>query len=155
MQLTEEVMENNRSLRVLMICSEWPTPEHPELGTFIARQAHFLRSAGIKVDVFAFRGSKSPISYIKARRQVQTRLRTKSYDVIHAQFGQSGLLVIPQSLPLVVTYRGSDLEGIVGSNGRYSFMSHILTRLSKVVALAADETIVVSESLGKRLPRKC
>jgi teichuronic acid biosynthesis glycosyltransferase TuaC len=143
------------TVHVLMITSEWPTPEHPELGPFIVRQADFLRSMGIKVDVFAFRGSKSPLNYIAARRQVRKKLRTNSYDLVHAQFGQSGLLIIPQPLPLVVTYRGSDLEGIIGRNGQRTLTGRVLKLLSKVVALAADEIIVVSESLGQRLPRRC
>jgi teichuronic acid biosynthesis glycosyltransferase TuaC len=40
--------------RVLMITSEWPTPEKPYQVPFIVRQVRFLRQAGVELDVFNF-----------------------------------------------------------------------------------------------------
>jgi teichuronic acid biosynthesis glycosyltransferase TuaC len=154
-QVTEEVRESDRALRVLMITREWPTPERPELATFVARQADFVRAAGATVDVFVFQGSQNPLNYVRAWRQLQKKLRESRYDLIHAQWGQSGLLALPKRFPLVVTFRGCDLEGIVGSDSKYTTAGRVLTRLSKMVALAADEIITVSDSLGKRLPQGC
>ena len=142
-------------IRVLMITSEWPTQARPDSAPFIVRQANFLRSAGVMVDVFAFRGSKNPFNYLRAWFQVRKQLRRNSYDVVHAQWGQSGLLAIPKHYALVVTYRGSDLEGIVDSKGHYTFAGSVLTLLSKAIALVADEIIVLSKSLGNRLPKGC
>ncbi len=45
-------------LRVLMVTSEWPTPELPGSASFVVRQINFLKQAGIDVEVFAFRGNK-------------------------------------------------------------------------------------------------
>jgi glycosyltransferase involved in cell wall biosynthesis len=142
-------------IRVLMITSEWPTEERPDYAPFIVRQANFLRSAGLRVDVFPFRGSKKPFNYLRAWFQIRKKLRRGSYDLVHAQWGQSGLLAIPKYCPLVVTFRGSDLEGIVDSKGQYTFAGNVLKFLSKAIALVADEIIVLSESLGSRLPKGC
>jgi len=144
----------NTSLRVLIVTSEWPTPEQPELAPFIVQQVKFLRLAGMEIDVFSFRGAKNPFKYMRAWLEVQRRLRRKRYDLVHAQFGQSGLLVFPKRIPLVVTFRGSDLEGIVGPKGHYTLQGYVLQLLSRMIASLADEIIVVSASLARRLPRR-
>ena len=61
-------------LCVLMITSEYPTLEHPYSGIFVARRAETLRRAGIQVEVFAFRGAKNPMNYLRAWWQVRARL---------------------------------------------------------------------------------
>jgi glycosyltransferase involved in cell wall biosynthesis len=53
----------------------------------------------------------------------------------------------------VVTFRGDDLEGIVGDDGRYLMAGRVLRRMSQVAALRADATIVVSRHLARHLPR--
>jgi teichuronic acid biosynthesis glycosyltransferase TuaC len=143
-----------RSLRILMLTSEWPTPERPEAVPFIVRSVEFLRRAGQDVDVFHFRGARRPSNYLHAWRELRRRLQDKQYDVLHAQWGQSGLPALPSPLPLVVTFRGSDLEGIVGSDGRYTRAGLILRLASQLPAHVADEVVVVSERLARYLPRR-
>lgn len=41
-----------------MITSEWPSEEHPSVGSFIKRQAEFLAKAGVNIDVYNFKGEK-------------------------------------------------------------------------------------------------
>jgi teichuronic acid biosynthesis glycosyltransferase TuaC len=142
----------DRPIRVLMVTSEWP--QHGgHTSHFIARQADFLRAAGVAVDVFAFRGSKSPLRYISAWFGLRRRLRRQAYDVVHAQFGQSALLALPKRHPLVVTFRGDDVLGIVGSDGRYTRAGRILQRLSRLMARRADAVIVVSSHMRQYLDR--
>jgi glycosyltransferase involved in cell wall biosynthesis len=139
-----------------MITSEWP--DHASWGgtaTFIARQVDFLRAAGVDVDVFRFRGQGKPLRYASAWLDVRRRLQQKRHDLIHAQFGQSGLLALPRSLPLVVTFRGDDLEGVLSdATGRLTPRGRLLPVLSRVVARRADATIVVSEHLKAFLHRR-
>jgi glycosyltransferase involved in cell wall biosynthesis len=142
------------SLRVLMVTSEWPTLANPISGRFIVRNAELLRDAGVDVEVFHFRGAKKPQNYLRAWRKVRAKLQEQPFDLLHAQFGQSGLLALPKSLPLIVTFRGSDLEGIVGPNGRYTLAGRLLRLVSKLVARVADEVITVSETLARHLPRR-
>jgi glycosyltransferase involved in cell wall biosynthesis len=140
-------------MRVFMITSEWPTPQAPMKAPFLVRQVEFLRRAGIEVEVFSFRGAKNPANYFRAWRRAQRCLTRRRFDLVHAQWGQSALLALPKRLPLVITFRGNDLEGIVGRNGRYTALGRIQAALSQQMVRYADEVIVVSESLGHRLPR--
>ena len=142
-------------LRVLMVTSEWPAPGTPSTTNFIKRQAEFLKRAGVHVDVFAFRGSKNPVNYVSAWTRVWPLLQPSRYDLVHAQFGQSGLLAFPKRLPLVVTYRGSDLLGIVGDgSGRHTMRGRVLQRASRFVGRRADAVIVVSAHMQAQLKTK-
>src|SRR6266480_3279512 len=133
-------------IRVLMITSDWPDlASWGGTATFISRQVDFLRAAGVDLDVFRFRGGGRPIRYATAWFDVWRRLRRERYDLVHAQFGQSGLLALPKRLPLVVTFRGDDLEGVLSnSTGRLTPRGRVLPMLSRVVARRADATIIVS-----------
>lgn len=142
------------NLRVLMVTSEWPTTEHPEWVPFIVQQVEFLRFAGVDLEVFHFRGERNPMNYLRSWRRMRQGTRLGEFDLVHAQFGQSGLLGLPKQVPLVVTFHGSDVQGIVGSNGHYTMAGIILKWVSWCVAWAANEVIVVSEHLAKNLPRR-
>jgi glycosyltransferase involved in cell wall biosynthesis len=72
---------------------------------------------------------------------------------VHAQFGQSGITALPKRVPLVVTFRGDDLEGIIGDHGQYLASGWILRSVSRAVARRADAVIVVSEHMKRYLPR--
>jgi glycosyltransferase involved in cell wall biosynthesis len=140
-------------IRVLMVTSDWLWNSWGGSAVFIARQAEFLRREGVDVDLFPFRGARDPRNYLAAWREVSRRVERGGYDLIHAQFGQSGLTALPKRLPLVVTYRGDDLEGIIGENGRYIPTGWVLRSLSQMVARQADAAIVVSDHMRRYLPR--
>ncbi|PYP18143.1 MAG: hypothetical protein DMD52_02860 [Gemmatimonadetes bacterium] len=141
-------------IRVLMITSEWPVPDgRPRTTFFIKRQAEFLQAAGVAVDVFHFKGARRPWNYFKAWLAVRRRIAQRPYDLAHAQFGMSGLLALPKRLPLVVTFRGDDVQGVVGWNGRVTPTGRLLQLLCRAVALWADAAIVVSEHMKAFLPR--
>ena len=137
-----------------MITSEYPTRERPAAVPFIVRQEQYLRKMGVDVDVFAFSGKKRFFNYVEAWRDLRNYTRGKHYDLVHAQWGHSAALALPKRLPWVITFRGNDLEGIVGTGGRYTIKGQILTTVAKVMATIADERIVVSESLGRRLGKR-
>jgi glycosyltransferase involved in cell wall biosynthesis len=139
-------------LRVLVVTSEWPTPEFGGGATFVVRQVNFLRRAGIDVDVFAFRGNKKLRNYLMAWKRLQGQLKQRRYDLMHAQFGQSALLSWPKRVPLVVTFRGCELLGDKGPDGRTTRAGKILQRLCRMAAAHADAVIVVSEHMGSCLP---
>ncbi|MGH7547197.1 MAG: glycosyltransferase [Gemmatimonadales bacterium] len=140
-------------VRVLMITSGWPQPGKPQTTHFVKRQAEFLQRAGVDVEVFHFRGAKKLMNYVAGWIRARRRLRRGHFDLVHAQFGQSGLLALPRRAPLVVTYRGSDLLGIVGTGGRYTRLGRVAQWLARFVARRADAVIVVSEHMKAELPR--
>ena len=139
-------------IRVLMVTSDWLWNSWGGPAVFIARQADFLRREGVEVDLFPFQGARRPANYLAAWREVQHRLRQGHYDLVHAQFGQSGITALPKQVPLVVTFRGDDLEGIIGENGRYIAAGWLLRLISRAVARRADAAIVVSEHMKRHLP---
>lgn len=144
-----------KQIRVLMVTCEWPAPGMSKTAHFIKRQADFLRAAGIDIEVFVFYSGKNPFNYAKAWLRLQMKLRREQqqYDLIHAQFGQSGIIALPKRLPLVVTFRGSDVLGIVDDrDGGYTRLSGIQKRVSRIVARRADACIVVSEHMKAGLP---
>ena len=139
-------------IRVLMVTGDWRWNSGRRPAVFIARQVEFLRRAGVEVDLFSFRGAGQPWNYALAWWEVRRRLNGGSYDLVHAQFGQSGLTALPQRVPLVVTFRGDDLEGFIGENGRYIPAGWLFRCISRVVARQADAAIVVSEHMKRYLP---
>jgi teichuronic acid biosynthesis glycosyltransferase TuaC len=138
-------------IRVLMITTGWPQPGQPQTTHFIKRQAEFLRAAGVHVDVFRFRGRRNVMSYVRAWFKVRPRLTRRRYDLVHAQWGQSGLMALPKRLPFVVTYRSGDLHGLVDRNGRQTVVGRLLQFLCRVVGRRADAIILVSEHMQRFL----
>lgn len=138
---------SKRPIRVLMVTAGWPTSQ-AQTTHFIKRQAEFLQSAGVQVEVFHFRGGQKLRNYVTAWAGVQSRLAAGRYDLVHAQFGQSGVLALPKRLPLIVTLRGDDLQGIIDdATARITLKGRVLRRLSQWVASRADAVIVVSEHM--------
>ncbi|MFQ5921929.1 MAG: glycosyltransferase, partial [Anaerolineales bacterium] len=97
-------------------------------------------------------GKEKPLSYLGAWRRLRRSYSLDQFDLIHAQFGQSGLLAMPTRKPLIVTFHGSDLQGFLSPNGNYSYFSRYLLRISQFVAKRADQAIIVSDHLRDYLP---
>ena len=138
-------------LKILMVTTNWPSPGGPRTSHFIKRQADFLKAAGVEVDVFHFQARKNLLSYLKAWLSVRRKLRSRRYDLIHAQFGQSGLMALPKRIPYVVTLRGSDILGTVSDRtGGYTFAGTI-KRDSRYVAEKADAVNILSAHIRVQL----
>lgn len=136
-------------MRVLVVTSEWPSARAPYAGVFVQRQVARLRAMGVEVDVLDFRGARNPFNYVRAGRAVRRRVAASRPDIVHAHFGQAGLLAVSQRYaPTVVTFHGSDLYGLPARDARSVVTSAFLTRLSRIVARRADEVIVVSKRLA-------
>jgi teichuronic acid biosynthesis glycosyltransferase TuaC len=140
-------------VRVLLATSEWPEAHRPSSGVWVADEVEHLRRLGVEIDVVAFRGARRPQNYLRLRREVKTRLRTNHYDLVHAHFGHTAFTVLPLRVPLVVTFHGSDLLGIVGRRGRYTPAGWVIRQISRSVARGAAKVIVVASNLVPRLPK--
>jgi glycosyltransferase involved in cell wall biosynthesis len=147
----KNLMTDVPNIQVLVVTSEWPDEQNPNLVPFIVDQINDLREIGIHVHVFSFRGAKKIINYLYAWIKLRGVLKKEKIDIIHAHFGQSGIITLPKKYPLVVTFHGSDVLGEYSRTGRYSISSFILKYISKIVANSSDEVIVVSEKLGQNL----
>ena len=139
-------------MKVLFVTSEWPTPERPGDVPFLVEYLNALQAQGVEVSVFHFRGKANPLNYLKAWHQLRKLPEWKLAEILHAQWGQSGLLALFSRKPLVVTFHGSDLLGVVAADGHYSLTGKVLVKVSRWVARRADRCIVVSARLQSALP---
>ena len=138
-------------MRVLIITTEWPRFDGDIVGIHVVHQISSLRQAGLDADVFPVRGQKNPLNYWHASRDLN-RLDLEKYDVIHAHHGQSGIVALSQhKRPVVVTFHGSDLQGIRDLYGRITLLGYVLRLSSRWVAHRANAVIVVSEHLARYL----
>jgi len=115
---------------------------------FARRQAESLAREGVEVDLFHLRSRTSPREL--ARESARFRRRVRSFDpqVIHAHFGTVTALFAAwaaPSRPLVITFRGSDLNGAQSLRGVAGQV------FSQVAALCADRIVCVSRQLRERL----
>jgi teichuronic acid biosynthesis glycosyltransferase TuaC len=143
---------DTKPLKVLMISSVWPSDRHPGWVPFLVDQVNSLENNGVDIEVLSFYGRGNPIIYAYYWLVVHWKYLFGGYDLVHAQFGQSGIVSAPTTLPLVVTFHGSDLQGWVGDQGSYPLGSKIMQLMSRYVARHADQVIVVSSHLNRYLP---
>lgn len=150
--MSAEAAPDHQTTRVLMVSSQWPTSDQPHVAPFLQQQADSLRALGVHVDVEASQIRRNPFRVPAARRAVRRRLGSGHFDVVHVQFGWSWLLVGATTVPTVVTFYGSDLEGTVGRRGSYTLFGRLLRAVARRAARRARAVIVVSESLARKLP---
>jgi len=142
-------------VRVLVVTSQWPTSRFPERVPFLVREVNAIRDAGIDIDVFHYSGGFNLRAYVTAVSRLRQLTKKKQYDLIHGQFGVGGLpALFTRKHPLVVTYQGSDLNGIYSTSGQLTIQGLVLRRVSQLVSIFADEIILVSRSMARYLPRK-
>ncbi len=95
---------------------------------------------------------RQALNYLTAWWRLRRHLKQRNYDLVHAQFGQSALLPWPKRLPLVVTFRGCELLGDKGPDGRTTWAGKLLQRLCQMAAARADAVITVSKHMIGCLP---
>lgn len=148
------VFPRQQSIRVLFITSNWPTPDKPWRAPFVARETRALQEVGVDVDVFVYEGGWSIPNYLRAILEMRRRIRENHYDLIHAYFGECGIVARAQTrLPVVITYAGCDVDGTPNFSGLNRYKHHILTS-TKYLSWFVAQVIVVSPNLGKLLPRR-
>jgi teichuronic acid biosynthesis glycosyltransferase TuaC len=96
-------------VRALIVTNMYPTPERPQLGSFVRDQVEALRRRGdVEIELFAF--APGLRAYPQAARDLRRRYRGQRFDIVHAHFG---LVAWPALLahlgPVVVTLHGNDL----------------------------------------------
>jgi glycosyltransferase involved in cell wall biosynthesis len=139
-------------IQVLFLTTEWPTDERPTEVPFLVLYAGALRDKGVEIEVFHFCGRRNPINYVRAWFAVRRMTAWKKADILHAHWGQSAFLGLFAHKPLIITYHGSDLEGIVNKRGKYSIYGKILVTFSKWISKKTNYCITVSEKLKNSLP---
>lgn len=136
---------------VLVITSEWPSDEKPNSVPFLAQHVRFLKEEGLQLNVFHFRGRKNPFNYLRAWFEVRRTEAWKEANILHAHWGQSGLLTLFSRKKKIITFHGSDLHGILNSKGKQTLQGRLLIAISRYIANRVDRVIVVSSELRDQL----
>jgi glycosyltransferase involved in cell wall biosynthesis len=117
---------------------------------FASRQMQAIAALGIEVRMFYLPSRTSMRSLLQRRRALRAEIRTFRPSLVHAQYGSvtSLFCALCSSLPLVITFRGSDLNPVPTVHPLRRFISHFFSQLS---ALKARRVICVSSQLRTRL----
>ena len=128
-------IEKVTNIHALFVCSG----NKGSISPFILDQKEALEAQGISVDIFPILG-KGIRGYLKSLKALKERLKSGSYDFIHAHYGLSGLLASLQfRVPVVLTLHGSDVN-------------QPFTRIfSKIASFLARKVIVVSQKMMAKL----
>lgn len=109
-----------------------------------------IAAAGIVTEIVPFRSSARPDRLLREIRAIRARVRHFKPDIIHAHFGTitAFATVIASRVPVVITFRGSDLNP-APSDG---LLRNVVQKsLSNTAAFFADALILVSRELESRL----
>lgn len=126
---------------------------------FARRQAQSLERQGVEVNLFHLRSRTSLLELTREWRRFRRRVRRVNPQVIHAQFGSMtawfaawAVTLSSKRRPLVVTYRGSDLNpALEGASWRARLRAAAGRMLSQLAALRASRIVCVSRELRSRL----
>jgi teichuronic acid biosynthesis glycosyltransferase TuaC len=134
-------------IRVLWVS---PKPDSKASMIFIERQIESLLAAGIEGHTFHLRSRTEPGVTLREWRRLRAEIRAFQPQVVHAQYGTATafLTAVATNLPLVVTFRGSDLNPDPEKGSLRCFFSRFM---SQIAAWRARQIICVSEQLLHRL----
>ena len=117
---------------------------------YATRQISSLIDAGVDVGTFALMSRTSPLRLLKEYKRLRSEIRRFRPHLIHAHYGTvtSFLCAVSSQVPLVITFRGSDLNG----DPDVSFLrSQVAQVLSQISSLRGHAIICVSHRLRDRL----
>jgi glycosyltransferase involved in cell wall biosynthesis len=142
-------------MKVLIMTPIYPTPERPAVGTFVRTQVESLGQAGVEVEVLHLHGRFRKWNYAKVAFQLRRRLANDSIDLIHAHIGFAGMVARTQwKVPIVITFHGSDLLGLINARGRQALFSPLVVAAGKLLARHVDAAIVQNGKMATLLGNK-
>jgi glycosyltransferase involved in cell wall biosynthesis len=142
-------------MRVLIMSAIYPTPEKPAWGTFIRTEVESLKRAGVDVELLLLTGSSRKWNYLNAMFQLRRLLASNTLDLIHAHIAYVGMVARMQwKVPVVVTYPGSDLLGLVKPQGKKALLSPLVVEAGRILARCVDASIVQSAEMARVLNHK-
>jgi teichuronic acid biosynthesis glycosyltransferase TuaC len=118
---------------------------------FARRQVEALAGQGFQVEAFDLRSRTSPRVICSDFRRFRQMIRTFRPQLIHAHYGTVTAMFAALGagrIPLVITYRGSDLNRLPSARGLREGAGRLL---SQVAALRAARIVCVSRQLKNRL----
>lgn len=144
---TIELPEQKRPIRVLAVT---PLPSSKSSMIYVTRQMASLEAVGVTCQTFSVASRTSPWVVLGEWRRLRREIRKSQPELVHAHYGTvtAFLAVLSTTLPVVVTYRGSDLNP---NRGRGWLREVVGVLLSQIAALRAARIICVSKQLKNKL----
>ncbi len=135
------------SPRVLWVT---PKPESKASMIFVERQIESLLAAGVGGRTFHLKSRTAPGMVFREWRRLREEIREFHPEIVHAQYGTATALlsVVATRLPLIVTFRGSDLNPDTAKGRVRCWFGRLM---SQIAACRAARVICVSEQLVGRL----
>ena len=109
-----------------------------------------ISQAGIITDTFFLKSRTRPFILVREWFRFKRVLRSFRPDIVHAQYGTvtAVFCIAATTTPLVVTFRGSELNPTPDISALREKTGHVL---SQIAALRARKIVCVSEKLKNRL----
>jgi teichuronic acid biosynthesis glycosyltransferase TuaC len=143
-----QVSPTHKPYRVLMVTGIYPSEKRPHSGTFIKSQADSLLPLGIEIELIHPKLGPKPLRYISTAIQVFTKTMSGQYDIVHGHYGLWCLLARMQwKTPVVASFLGSDLLGVVTEKGSLSSTGKFVSAVSRWLCRHVDAVIVKSEEM--------
>ena len=141
-------------MRIQIVTQMWPSPAHPDLGSFLVPLTREIERLGHDVEVTSIsqRGG-SRANYLRLTRQAWEAARRFDPDVVFAHFlfptGAAGALAARAAgVPLVVMAHGQDVANIGRIPGVKVATRWVLRRSSAVIA----NSRWLAERLSEQIP---
>src|SRR5712691_531626 len=145
-----EYQMTKKPMRVLMVTGVYPTEQRPHAGTFIKSQIDSLIAAGVEAEVIHPKPGPVLLRYTRAAMQVFLKTLAGHFDVVHGHYGTWCLVARTQwTTPVVASFLGTDLLGIVAADVGYSSKGALFIRISRWLCHRVDAVIVKSEGMKK------
>ena len=143
-----QVTPDHKPYRVLMVTGVYPSEKRPHSGTFIKSQADSLLPLGIEIEVIHPKPGPVPVRYISTAIQVFSKTMSGQYDIVHGHYGLWCLMARMQwKTPVVASFLGSDLLGVVTEKGSLSSTGKFVSAVSRWLCRHVDAVVVKSEEM--------
>lgn len=122
------------------------------ISSIIKNQGESLRRQGIDVEYYTIKG-KGIIGYLKNINKLRNFVIDKEFELIHAHYSFSALVVILSflRLPIVVSYMGDDVLGSHDINGKKTLIGKLEVFVTKLINLFVTIRIVKSKEMSQKI----
>jgi glycosyltransferase involved in cell wall biosynthesis len=141
-------------VRILLVTQMWPSPAHPDEGSFLVPVTREIEALGHEVEVAAISRREGPrTNYARLARDAAARARRRPPDVVFTHFlfptGAAGAWAARAArTPLVVMAHGQDVANLERLPGVTTATRLVLHRSAGVIA----NSRWLAERLARRIP---
>lgn len=128
-------------MKILVVSNLYPTEKRQTRGIFVKEQVEVMRAqySDLIIDVRVIEGERPRWEYLQEMIQLPAVVKHGRYDIVHAHFGLTLVSTLFVSVPIVVTFHGSDL------------LANPTRHVSRLLAPTASKVIVVAQRLRESL----